>query len=65
MERQLRSAMAYAIRGDTSTVEYLLKEAEINARKFCHDDDNKNDDVNIFFDKVFQERVTKIREEMK
>jgi len=61
-ERQLRSAMAYAIRGDKSTVEYLLKEAEINAQKFCHD--GKNDDKNIFFSKIFQERVTKIREEM-
>jgi hypothetical protein len=77
MERQLRSAMAHAIRGDRSTVEYFLKEAEINARKCCcndinrDDDDEGNDDddddcnYGDYSYKFFQERVTKIQEEIK
>jgi hypothetical protein len=77
MERQLRSAMAYAIRGDKSTMEYLLKEAKINARKCCCNDINRVDDNDDNDDnaddgndgdysyKFFQERVIKIQEEIK
>jgi len=74
MERQLRSAMAYAIRGDKSTMEYLLKEAKINARKCCCNDINRDDDNDDNADdgndgdysyKFFQERVIKIQEEIK
>jgi hypothetical protein len=71
MERQLRSAMAYAIRGDKSTMEYLVKEAESNARKCCCNDINRDDDDDVdgndgdYSYKSFQERVTKIQEEIK
>ena len=71
MERQLRSAMAHAIRGDKSTVEYFLKEAEINARKCCCNDINRDDDDEgngndgDYSYRSFQERATKIQEEIK
>ena len=71
IERQLRSAMSYAIRGDTSMMEYLLKEAESNARK-CgwygghHNTENKKNDSDnndSAYEILFQERISEIRNE--